>query len=233
MDTQILQSQIDYYRARAQEYDQWFFREGRYDRGEELNARWFAEVAEVRKRLVQFDAHGDVLELAGGTGLWTELLARTANSLTVVDASPEVIEINRARVDRTDTQYIVADLFEWQPESTYDAIFFSFWLSHVPYDRFVQFWRMLMVALRPGGSVFLIDSLFEHSSTAKDHLLLDSGDSSLTRKLNDGREFQIIKVFYSATELSRHLEELGWSTDLQETEKYFVYGQCRPTEMYS
>lgn len=26
-----LQQQIDYYRARAGEYDQWFYREGRYD----------------------------------------------------------------------------------------------------------------------------------------------------------------------------------------------------------
>jgi hypothetical protein len=30
----ILREQADYYRARAPEYDQWWLREGRYDRGQ-------------------------------------------------------------------------------------------------------------------------------------------------------------------------------------------------------
>lgn len=34
MTTDILQEQIQYYRDRASEYDEWFFRQGRYDRGE-------------------------------------------------------------------------------------------------------------------------------------------------------------------------------------------------------
>ena len=44
MTNQILQQQIAYYRARANEYDQWFYRQFRYARGEELNQRWFKEV---------------------------------------------------------------------------------------------------------------------------------------------------------------------------------------------
>jgi predicted TPR repeat methyltransferase len=38
-----------------------------------------------------------VLELVCGTSLWTEELPRHAASVTAVDASPEVLEINRAR----------------------------------------------------------------------------------------------------------------------------------------
>ena len=34
-----------YYRERAPEYDDWWFRRGRFDRGEEANARWFGEAA--------------------------------------------------------------------------------------------------------------------------------------------------------------------------------------------
>ena len=33
MDERLLQEQVDYYRARAGEYDEWFFRTGRYDLG--------------------------------------------------------------------------------------------------------------------------------------------------------------------------------------------------------
>ena len=37
MSDPILQEQIDYYRARAAEYDEWFNRQGRYDRGPQAN----------------------------------------------------------------------------------------------------------------------------------------------------------------------------------------------------
>ena len=64
--------------------------------------------------LDSFGATGSVLELAGGTGWWTERLARTADRLTVVDSSPEVLAINQERVGRSDVNYVVADLFDWQ-----------------------------------------------------------------------------------------------------------------------
>lgn len=35
----ILEEQIEYYRARAAEYDDWWFRRGRYDRGADANRR--------------------------------------------------------------------------------------------------------------------------------------------------------------------------------------------------
>jgi demethylmenaquinone methyltransferase/2-methoxy-6-polyprenyl-1,4-benzoquinol methylase len=139
----LLREQIDYYRARAGEYDQWFLRQGRYDLGPVLNDRWHTEVKQVEERLETFGARGRVLELAGGTGFWTRHLARTAEELVVVDASPETLELNRQRVRRPDVRYIVADLFNWQADATYDVVAFTFWLSHVPPDRFVNFWRLV------------------------------------------------------------------------------------------
>ncbi len=97
MDGELLEEQLAYYRARAGEYDEWFLREGRHDRGPEWNRRWFSEVEEVRRELARFRPTGEVLEIACGTGLWTAELARYADRVTAVDASPEVLEINRAR----------------------------------------------------------------------------------------------------------------------------------------
>jgi demethylmenaquinone methyltransferase/2-methoxy-6-polyprenyl-1,4-benzoquinol methylase len=85
----LIGEQVDYYRARAPEYDQWWLREGSYDLGPEFNARWAEEVGEVERRVDDFAPGGDVLELAAGTGLWTRQLVRHASSLTCVDAAPE------------------------------------------------------------------------------------------------------------------------------------------------
>ncbi len=147
----LLAEQRSYYRARAPEYDEWWQRRGRYDRGEEETAEWGRQVATVEAALATFGPSGDVLELAGGTGWWTERLAQTADSLMVVDASAETIERNRARVRRPDVQYVQADLFAWEPDRTYDVVFFSFWLSHVPRERFRAFWSLVERCLgRPG-----------------------------------------------------------------------------------
>ena len=51
MTDDIIQQQITYYSARAEEYDEWFYRTGRYDRGEEINQRWFNEAIVVRTAL--------------------------------------------------------------------------------------------------------------------------------------------------------------------------------------
>jgi SAM-dependent methyltransferase len=155
VDDAVLTEQLDYYRARAGEYDRWWNREGRFDRGAEANARWFAEAAELERVLSRFNPGGDVLELACGTGLWTRHLVAYAGALTAVDGSAEVLAINRERVCSDLVRYIQADLFDWtpSPRGGYDVCVFSFWLSHVPEQRFAEFWEMVRGALGPGGRV--------------------------------------------------------------------------------
>jgi ubiquinone/menaquinone biosynthesis C-methylase UbiE len=221
-----LEEQIAYYRARAPEYDEWFLRQGRYDLGEQQNARWRAELEEVVQVLASFRPRGCVLELAGGTGFWTELLARTANELTVVDASPESLQINRGRVGDKRVRYIEGNLFDWEADEMYDSVVFAFWLSHVPPERFDRFWDLVARCLAPGGRAFFVDNL-NPSSTAHDHRRLQPGEVTVTRALNDGREFRIYKLFYRPDELARLLEARGWRTDVHATATYFLYGQAR------
>jgi SAM-dependent methyltransferase len=228
----ILQDQIDYYRARAGEYDEWWFRTGRYDRGVELNARWRAEVASVEAALdawLSARAPGKLLELACGTGLFTRHLARRVPWMTAVDASPEVLALNRDRVAGAGrVEYVEADLFSWRPTERYDAVFFSFWLSHVPHDRFAPFWDGVAAALNPGGAVYLIDSAFDPSSTARDHVAPSPETGIVTRKLNDGREFHIVKHFWQPQALTTRLGELGWWAQMNQTASYFVHGSAKP-----
>jgi SAM-dependent methyltransferase len=227
-DDAVLGEQLEYYRARADEYDKWWLREGRFDRGPEANARWFAETTELERVLARFDPRGEVLELACGTGLWTRRLVDYAAHVTAVDAAPEVLAINRARIGDRLVTYVEADLFEWAPEPAgYDACVFTFWLSHVPEDRFAAFWERIAGALRPGGRAFFIDSARTESSTATDHRLPEVGDATMTRRLDDGREFQIIKRFYDPDQLTGRLRELGWDCQVGTTGEFFIYGSAQ------
>jgi SAM-dependent methyltransferase len=230
-DRGILRDQIDYYRARAGEYDEWWFRTGRYDRGPEFNARWQAEVGMVESALdawLTVRRPQALLELACGTGLFTRRLAPRVPHITAVDASPEVLAINRGRVAMANVNYVEADLFSWRPAARYDAVFFSFWLSHVPEERFTAFWDQVAAALVPGGGAYLIDSAFDPTSTAKDHVLPERDAGIVTRRLNDGREFRIVKLFWEPQALAARLGERGWSATLARTPTYFIHGSAQP-----
>jgi 2-polyprenyl-3-methyl-5-hydroxy-6-metoxy-1,4-benzoquinol methylase len=228
MSNNILQEQINYYRDRAAEYDQWFFRQGRYDRGEAHRQQWFAEIAEVESALFGTKPAGNILELACGTGLWTQHLAPLATHLTALDAAPEVIELNQNRIQSKYVKYLVADLFNWTPTQKFDFVFFGFWLSHVPMDRFTDFWQMVRLALKPTGQVFFVDSLFDRTSPAINHAELHQ-QGYAERKLNDGRVYQVVKIFHEPIQLEQSLQDLGWSSDLHSTSNHFIYGSVYPS----
>jgi ubiquinone/menaquinone biosynthesis C-methylase UbiE len=227
-DEDLLAEQRSYYQARAPEYDEWWQRRGRYDRGEEELLEWQRQVAVVDDALIGFGATGSVLELAGGTGWWTERLARAADSLTVVDSSPEVLALNRERVGRSDVNYVVADLFEWQADSHYDVVFFSFWLSHVPRSRFGDFWSLLYSCLTPSGRAFLIDNRNDPQpeTPAKDPFVLKYDIDLHLRRLRNGSEYRVVSVMYEPGELQSLIEAEGWKAEIQATRR-FIFGSAR------
>ena len=196
----VLTEQKRYYAERAPEYDDWWYRRGRYTRDAEHERRWLSDVAELEERLATFAPRGDVLELAAGTGIWTRRLVPTANRVVAVDANAETLALNTPAAD-----LVVADIFSWDPPQQFDVVFFSFWLSHVPEERLAEFWGLVRSALRPGGRVFLIDSGPPETP----------GESELqVRQLADGREFTIVKRFWQPGELAGRVAELGFELDL-------------------
>lgn len=220
----LLDEQIRYYQARANEYDEWFFRKGRWDHGQTLNERWFNQVEQVRTALQGFHPAGRVLEIACGTGLWTEYLVRAADHVTALDASPEVIAINRERVQSPRVHYVQADIFAWEPDEYFDVVFFGFWLSHVPPELFEPFWDLVHRALKPDGRVFFVDSGYDPTSTARDHTLGGTQMTMMNRRLNDGRDFRIVKIYYQPEDLTRKLAGMGWDFHISQTASYFIYG---------
>ncbi len=233
--TDRLAEQEAYYRARAPEYDQWFLREGRYDRGPEFRARWEDELESARRALDDFRPTGRVLEIACGTGLWTYHLLRHADRLVALDRAPEMLAEARRRLadgvgKGADAPFdlIEADIYDWRPDASFDAVFFGFFLSHVPPSHFDRFFARVRELLAPGGRFFFVDNMREETSTASDHSLPPPESITARRRLNDGREFRIIKVFYDPPALQQRLADLGWKARVTRTKRFFLLGWGTP-----
>jgi demethylmenaquinone methyltransferase/2-methoxy-6-polyprenyl-1,4-benzoquinol methylase len=180
----VLREQLLYYDQRAPEYDDAYCRRGQHDHGAATNESWNADMARLREHFDRVELGGDVVELAAGTGAWTERLVRRAESLTVIDGSAAMLAANRSRLgsDAARVDYQRIDLFAWRPARTWDACIFGFWLCKVPDDRAPGFLDVVSSALRPTGVVCCIDKA----------ATIEPADERVERVLDDGRRFTII-----------------------------------------
>ena len=219
-----LDEQILYYRARAGEYDDWYLRKGRYNYGEKWNTLWFKEVSQLKEELKRFSPKGRVLEIAAGTGWWTKEFVRYTGSLTALDASSEVLLINREKLGSSHITYIQEDVMKWKPNKVYDVVFFSFWISHIPPKLFKKFWNVVRMSLKSNGRVFFIDNYQSERNVISGKSFRKTKSIINQRKLEDGREFNVIKIFYNPKALERKMSKLGWEISVATTSNYFFYG---------
>lgn len=220
--TDLLQHQIDYYSARAPEYDRWFYRQGRYNRGPAFKRQWQSEAQIVREQLLNAPRQGHILEMAPGTGIWTEQLIKIGDQVTALDASPEMIAINRAKLASDKVSYIETDLFTWRAQRQYDMVFFGFWLSHVPGEKLSSFLGAVYDALAPGGRLFFVDSQEVDTSHTRGEAE-DLGGELQQRVLSDGRRYEIVKIYYDPAQLTATLREGGFEIEVLSTPNFFIY----------
>jgi demethylmenaquinone methyltransferase/2-methoxy-6-polyprenyl-1,4-benzoquinol methylase len=161
-----------------------------------------------------------VLELACGPGVWTGQLLRHASDVTAVDGSPEMLAIAAARLGPGQLRLVQADLFGWVPDRRYDVVFFGFWLSHVPLERFASFWSLVADCLKDGGRVFFADDAYR----TPDELIEGPSSSTIRRRLGDGTPYRIVKVAHHPAELERRLQRLGWNIKVTATAGPFYWG---------
>lgn len=166
-----------------------------------------------------------MLELACGPGTWTPHLLRHGSSVTAIDAAPEMLAIAAAKIDDKRVRFIEANLFDWRPDRRYDVVFFGFWLSHVPLERFSSFWSTVDECLNPGGRVAFVDDAYR----TDDELIEGERSSIIRRQLKDGTAFRAIKVPHTPQRLRQRLACLGWNITITPVTGPFFWGEGRRT----
>ena len=217
VDQHILQDQITYYRQMAQEYD------ATTGQTDDLQGAF----ARARELLQQLGPCEQILELACGTGTWTRALLPLGHALTSIDASPEMLALARQKVGNASVHFQQADLFQWQPRQQYDLVFFANWLSHVPPQRLEAFLGTVARAVRPGGSLAMMDQYAPMQEDREIRVQTEEGAIYANRSLQSGQTFLIVKVFYDLRLLETMLDALGFAVTVQKLDDIFFFLQAR------
>jgi SAM-dependent methyltransferase len=193
-----------YYASRVAEYERIYEKPERQ-----------TDLAELRRVIPAYFAGRNVLEIACGTGYWTQFIAPVARSVTAIDINTETLEVAGSKnypVARVN--FDVADIYALPPHyHGFSGAFAGFWWSHVLRAERRRFVESLHRALVPGAVVVALENLYvEGSSTPISHADAD-GNTFQRRKLDDGSEHVVLKNFPSEEELRAEIEGVATSVE--------------------
>jgi SAM-dependent methyltransferase len=199
MPQSVVDSMRDYYAKRAREYERIYEKP---ERQEELTL--------LKAMLPPLFADKEVLEIACGTGDWTQYIAPVAARVTAIDASRETMEIAAHRVAPSKVTFLQADAYAL-PRSLAlaNAAFAGFWFSHVPRQRWLEFIVNLSKHLRPGSHVLFLDNTHVPGSSHPITSVDESGNGFQTRMLDNGTTHQVLKNYPTEAELNALINAAG------------------------
>jgi demethylmenaquinone methyltransferase/2-methoxy-6-polyprenyl-1,4-benzoquinol methylase len=202
-----------YYAARAGEYERV------YDKPERQ-----ADLARLRNLIPGYFVERSVLEIACGTGYWTQFIAPVARSVTAIDINPETLAIARSKaLPENRVNFEVGDVQCLSPRyEAFAGAFAGFWWSHMRRRDRQSFLESLHRALSPGAIVVALDNLYvEGSSTPISHTDAE-GNSFQCRELADGTKHTVLKNFPTEAELMADVRSYATAVEYTALEYYWV-----------
>ncbi len=180
-----------YYASRAPYYD------AVYEKPERQR-----DIAFLRDHLPARFARRSVIEVACGTGYWSQFIAPVCSTYLATDGVAQPLEFARQRPGLAPSQCIVADAYALPPElGRFDGAFAGLWFSHVPIERRTEFFASLHGLLEPGARIVLIDNSPVQCQELPIAESDASGNTYQHRPLRDGSVHRVLKNFPSEAEL--------------------------------
>ena len=202
----------EYYRIRASTYDSLYHRA---DRQEELD--------EATKLLQQLFYGKEVLEIACGTGYWTERIAQTAKSIFASDINESMLVIARSRsYPKNNVSFRREDFYHLKPEKKFESFFAGFIWSHIPLQELDDFIALMNSYVQSNGTLVFMDNNFVDGSSTPVSQADEFGNTYQTRKLPDGEEFSIIKNFPTEEFLINRLNDKAKSVNFIKLKYWWI-----------
>ncbi|AHG64330.1 class I SAM-dependent methyltransferase [Advenella mimigardefordensis] len=202
----------EYYGARANEYDRIYAKPERQ-----------ADLRQLQIWLPTLFAGRSVLEIACGTGYWTQFYAPMAERVVALDAARETLRIAAERVDTNTVHLRHGDAYGLPAfDALFDAAFAGFWWSHIPQERIAEFLVGLHLALEPGARIVFLDNRFVPGSSTPIADQDSAGNTYQMRTLDDGSMHRILKNFPTRDQLLATVDPYAESSTYFEWEYFWA-----------
>lgn len=203
-----------YYRDRAKEYEKVY-----------LIPEEQEDLARSVKLFQELFHKKNVLEIACGTGYWTEQISLSANSIFATDINETVIEIARARKEFDNVVFEVKDMYDLKPSTIYDALFGGFIWSHIPLQELGNFLFTLTKFLKPDAIIAFIDSKPVKNTIHDANRITktdEHGNTFQTRTLENGSSHLVLKNFPSRDLLIEKLSAFSSDINYIDLDNYWI-----------
>jgi demethylmenaquinone methyltransferase/2-methoxy-6-polyprenyl-1,4-benzoquinol methylase len=203
----------EYYAARAKEYDQIYAKPERQT-DLRLIEQWLPSRFEGAR----------VLEIAAGTGYWTQFIAPVAASVLGLDSSVETLHIAQTRPNNARAQWLVGDAYALPASrELYDAAFAGFWFSHIPLARQKEFLLGLNKTLQSGARVVMLDNLYVEGNSTPLTAPDPEGNTYQIRKLADGSSHRVLKNYPNEFDLCELVAPFGVQPTYTQWQYYWAF----------
>ena len=202
-----------YYDDQAKVYDDMYVRRTRV---------WQRDLKALADTMVKALSGHRILEVACGTGFWTEIVAKVAEHVVAIDASREMLAVARKRrMPRTNVEYRYGDAYHLlEVSGEFVAGLANFWFSHIPKARVDEFLHDFHKKLGKNAVVFMSDNVYIPGIGGQ--LITKAGieDTFKLREGTDGLKYEVLKNYYNRDSLRRILSSKTLNLKISET-KYF------------
>ena len=165
-----------------------------------------------------------MLELACGTGYWSEVIAGSAAHVTALDVNEEVLEVARAKAIAPErVAFRIGNAYEKiDAGRDCNALFAGFWWSHVPLEKLDTFLQGAISSVAPGAMIAFLDNRYVQGSSTPVTRRDAEGNTYQLRKLDDGSAHEVLKNFPDEGELIRRASRHGWGAHVDLLEHYWL-----------
>ncbi len=207
------QAMVEYSARRADEFERVYQKPERR-----------ADLAQLHAFLSTAFVGQSVLEVACGTGYWTEAISKAASEILAIDVNPDVLGIARQKpCGSCRVEFVESDAYSLDnvpPGQT--AGFHGFWWSHIPLDRIESFLTTFHTKLVPGAKVVMIDNRYVEGSSTPISRWDEQGNTYQIRILRGGSQHEVLKNFPPPAELQQILSSWGDDMNIHELDYYWM-----------
>lgn len=203
---------VAYYKERAREYENIYLKPERQD-----------DLRRAAAILQELFKDKTIIEIACGTGYWTEKIAQTAKHVFASDINEAVLEVAQQKdIGAEKVSFSVGDIYSLAPGNKCDGLFGGFIWSHMPLQQLDAFIDTVNKAVGRGGRIVFMDNNYVAGSSTPISRTDEDGNTFQTRQLSDGSEHEVLKNFPGEAFLRDKLKGLGEDIEVIELQYYWI-----------